>query len=137
NKTAPLKLQLAIEKIPEFSAGNKMFLNPRIYKIWSYALPKAENRTQDFYFQHPLIKTDTSIYILPEGFGVETLPKTKELNFEYGTFKSTYRFDEAQKRIITTARLELDEYKIPAAKFLATKKFFNDVLGEYTEKIVI
>jgi len=137
DQTAPVKLQMAIEKIPEFSAGNKMFLNPRIYKIWSYALPKAENRTQDFYFQHPLIKTDTSIYILPEGFGVETLPKTKELSFEYGTFKSTYRFDEAQKRIITTARLELDEYKIPAAKFLATKKFFNDVLGEYTEKIVI
>jgi hypothetical protein len=137
DKTAPLKLQLAIEKIPEFSAGNKMFLNPRIYKIWSYALPKAENRTQDFYFQHPLIKTDTSIYVLPEGFTVETLPKTKELSFEYGTFKSTYRFDEAQKRIITTARLELDEYKIPAAKFLAAKRFFNDVLGEYTEKIVI
>jgi hypothetical protein len=137
DKLAPIKLQLAIEKIPEFTAGNKQFLNPRIYKIWSYALPKAENRTQDFYFQHPLIKTDTTIYILPEGFAVETLPKTKELSFEYGTFKSTYSFDAAQKRIITTARLELDEYKIPAAKFLAAKKFFNDVLGEYTEKIVI
>ena len=137
DKPAPVKLQLMIEKIPEFSAGNKQFLNPRIYKIWHSALPKAENRTQDFYFPHPLIKTDTTIYVLPDGFGLETLPKTKELTFEYGSFKSTYQFDEAKKRIVTTARLELDEYKIPAAKFLAAKKFINEVLGEYTEKIVI
>jgi len=137
NKPAPVKLQLDIEKIPEFSAGDKQFLNPRIYKIWHYALPKTENRTQDFYFQHPFIKTDTTIYNLPEGYGLETLPKPKDINFEYGSFKSSYRFDDTQKRIVTIARLELDEYKIPAAKFPAVKKFFADVLGEYAEKIVI
>ena len=137
SKEAATKISFNYEKIPEFTAGNKMFLNPRIYKIWSYALPKAENRTQDFYFDHPLIKTDTTVYKLPDGFAVETLPKTKELKFEYGTFKTTYQFDENKKSIITTARLELTEYKIPAAKFLAAKTFFNDVLTEYTEKVVI
>lgn len=137
NKLAPVKLRMAIEKIPEFTAGNKQFLNPRIYKIWSAGLPKAENRTQDFYFQHPFIKTDTTIYKLPEGFAVETLPKTKEISFEYGSFKSTYQFDEAKKTIISTARLELKQYKIPAAKFLAAKHFFSEVLSEYAEKIVI
>ena len=137
DKLAPVTLQMSIEKIPEFTAGNKMFLSPRIYKIWSYVLPKAENRTQDFYFQHPFIKTDTTIYKIPDGFAVETLPKTKEFKFELGSFKSTCRFDDAKKSIITTARLQLDEYKIPVAKFLATKKFFNDVLVEYSEKIVI
>jgi len=137
NRLAPVKLQLAIEKIPEFTAGNKQFLNPRIYKIWSSGLPKAENRTQDFYFQHPFIKTDTTIYKLPDGFGLETLPKSKTINFEFGNFISTYKFNEGQKSIVTTCRLELTEYKIPAAKFLAAKKFFNEVLAEYTEKIVI
>lgn len=137
DKQAPVTIQLLIEKIPEFTAGNKQFLNPRIYKIWSSALPKAENRTQDFYFQHPFIKTDSSIYILPDGYGVETLPKTKEIEFEYGSFKSTYRFIESNKTIITTVRLILNEYKIPAAKFLEAKIFFNRVLTEYTEKIVI
>ncbi len=137
NKQAPVKLQLEIEKIPDFSAGNKQFLNPRIYKIWSQGLPKAENRTQDFYFHRPFIKTDTTIYKLPEGFGVETLPGAKDLKFEFGAFKCTYTFDEKQKSIITTVRLELTAIKIPAAKFLVAKKFFNHVLGEYTEKIVI
>lgn len=134
---AAAKIKLAIEKIPEFTAGNKMFLNPRIYKIWSYALPKVENRTQDFYFETPFIKTDTTVYKIPDGFVLETLPKAKELQFEFGNFKSTYQFDESKKSIITTARLELKEYRIPVAKFVAAKKFFNEVLVEYSEKIVL
>lgn len=136
-KTQPVKLELDIEKIPEFTAGNKQFLNPRIYHIWQNSLPKTENRTQDFYFQHPFIKTDTTVYNLPEGFGLENLPQPRNINFEFGSFKTSYTFDDTKKQIITTARLELDEYKIPAAKFSATRQFFNDVLAEYTEKIVI
>ncbi len=137
NPQAETEIKMGIEKIPDFSAGSKMFLNPRIYKLWRYSLPKAENRTQDFYFEHPLIKTDTTVYHLPEGFGIETLPKAKNLQFEYGSFISDYRFDEKQKTITTTAKLILNEYKIPAAKFAAAKKFFGDVLAEYAEKIVI
>jgi len=137
NKDAPTFLSLEIEKIPDFSAGSKMFLNPRIYKLWKSALPKTENRTQDYYFPFPLIKTDTTRYHLPEGYTPETLPKAKDISFEYGSFSTTYHFDETQRIIISTARLVLNEFKIPAARFAATKKFFNDVLTEYSEKIVI
>ncbi|MEO7534182.1 MAG: DUF3857 domain-containing protein [Ferruginibacter sp.] len=137
DKKAPTTMTMAFSKIPEFTAGKKVFLNARIYKIWSSALPKSEHRTQDFYFPHPFVKTDTTIYKLPEGFGIETLPKPKKITFEYGSFVSSYEFDESKKTVRSIARLELDEYKIPVANFLATKNFFNEVLGEYTEKIVI
>ncbi len=137
NRLAPTTIQMSIEKIPDFTAGTKFFLNPRIYKLWGYALPKAENRTQDFYFEHPMIKTDTTVYQLPAGYNLETLPKPKSISFEYGSFTSSYQYDDTKKQVITTARLILNEYKIPAAKFAVTKKFFNDVLAEYAEKIVI
>jgi len=137
NRDVPATLTLKLEKIPEFSTGAKMFLSPRIYKFWKYALPKAENRTQDFYFAHPFVKTDTTVYILPEGFVPETLPKARNLKFEYGSFNTTYHYNEKQRTVTTTARLVLNEHKIPVAKFLETKKFFNTVLEEYTEKIII
>lgn len=137
NKKAATIMVMNISKVPEFTAGSKMFLNPRIYKIWNEDLPKTENRTQDYYFENPYIKTDTTIYKLPEGFGIESLPKAKNITFEYGKFTSSYIFNEATKSIISVAKLELDEYKIPAAKFAAMRKFFNEVSGEYTEKIVI
>lgn len=137
NKNAPTTMQMVIGKIPEFTAGKKMFLNPRVYKIWKSSLPKAENRSQDFYFETPFIKTDTTVYQLPEGFGIETLPKARQQSFEYGNFATTYEFDESKRQVRSVARLQLNEYKIPAAKYLACRNFFNDVLGEYTEKIVI
>ena len=137
DKNAPTTLTMNISKIPEFTAGKKLFLNPRIYKMWTNALPKAENRTQDFYFPHPFVKIDTTIYKLPAGLAMETLPKAKKLVFEYGSFTTSYEFDDTKKTITTIARLQLDQYKIPVTKFVATKNFFNEVLGEYTEKIVV
>ena len=131
------RVDMEIEKIPDFSAGSKMFLNPRIYKIWKNALPKTEKRTQDFYFPFPMVKIDTTTYLLPEGFTVETLPKPRQLNFEFGSFTSGYRFDESHRTIVSTARLLLNEFRIPAAKYAATEKFFNDVMAEFGEKIVI
>ena len=132
-----VQLNLRLEKVPDFSAGSKMFLNPRIYKLWSHALPRAENRTQDFYFMHPLIKTDTTVYRLPDGYVVEALPQARELKFEYGTYTTSCRYNDKQRTITNTAQLVLNEYKIPVAKFTATKKFFDDVMSEYSEKIVI
>jgi Domain of Unknown Function with PDB structure (DUF3857) len=137
NKFAPTKLSMMVEKIPEFSAGSKHFLSPRIYKIWGYALPAAEKRKNDYLLDIPFIKTDTTIYQLPEGYGIDNLPKPRDIKFEYGSFKTNYTFDAVRKAVISSARLELKQHIIPAAKYMASKSFFNEVLEEYTEKIVV
>jgi hypothetical protein len=137
NKFTPTTLSMMVEKIPEFSAGSKHFLSPRIYKIWSHALPAAEKRKNDYQLDIPFIKTDTTIYQLPEGYGIDNLPKPRDLKFEYGSFKTNYTFDAVRKAVISTARLELKQHIIPAAKFMAAKMFFNEVIEEFTEKIVV
>ncbi|MGH2646040.1 MAG: DUF3857 domain-containing protein, partial [Ginsengibacter sp.] len=35
NDSAETSFKFLIDKVPEFTAGSKMFLNPRIYKIWN------------------------------------------------------------------------------------------------------
>ncbi len=129
--------KLEIEKVPEFTAGNKMFLNPRIYKIWGSTLPTTEKRTRPFYFPFPFIKTDTTIYELPQDYTVENLPSSKDEKFEYGTFKTKYVYDEVANTITSTAFLELTKNIIPADKFASTQKFFSKVIKEYSEKIVV
>lgn len=130
-------IKLAMEKIPEFIAGNKMFIAPRLYKQWSWKLPKAENRRSDFYFHNPFIKTDTTEYKLPEGFVMDALPSPKSLTCEYGTYVTKYWFDANKKSIYSTARLELTQLKIPAAKYASVKNFFDEVLKEDSQRIVI
>jgi transglutaminase-like putative cysteine protease len=128
---------LVFEKIPEFTAGSKMFLNPRLYSIAIGNLPNDDNRTQDYYFSYPFIKTDTSVYVLPEGYTVDNLPKPIQEKFEYGEFTTSYTFDEQAGAITTTLRFVLTTQRIPAAKFLAAKLFINEFIKEYTEKMVI
>ncbi|MEP6951182.1 MAG: DUF3857 domain-containing protein [Ginsengibacter sp.] len=129
--------KLIIEKIPDFTAGSKMFLNPRIYKIWNLNLPRDEKRTKSFYFECPFIKVDTTVYQLPENYTVENLPKARDVKFEYGSFKTNYTYDEKANSVTTTAVLILTQNVIPADKVNAMRKFFGFVIQEYTEKVVV
>lgn len=130
-------LTMKLEKIPAFTTGQKMFLNPRISKIWNASLPLTENRKQDYYFQCPFVKTDTTIYNIPATFSLESLPKSQSLKFPYGSFISNYVYDDKLKTITTNAKLTLTQNRIPAEAFQEARIFFNAVLAEFNEKIMV
>ena len=130
-------LTMKLEKIPSFTAGNKLFLNPRINKIWSSSLPITENRKQDYFFECPFSKMDSTVYNIPAGFSIESLPKSQSLKFSYGSFVTNYAYNEKLKIITTDARLTLTQNRIPFQAFQEARKFFNSVLAEYNEKIVV
>jgi hypothetical protein len=137
NDSTKTSFKLMIEKVPEFTAGTKMFLNPRIYKIWNYSFPTTEKRTKAFYYPFPFIKTDTTVYQLPGNYTIDNLPKARDTKFEYGSFKTNYLYDEKANTVTSIAFLKLSENVIPAEKFQEARKFFSNVIEEYTEKIVI
>lgn len=131
------ELDMSIEKVPEFIAGNKMFLSPRLYKFNSDKLPKAENRKQDYYFSIPFQKSDTTIFLLPEGFVVDALPQAKQLKCSHASYATKYWYDESKKSIFSTTSLVLNEHKVPVADYAAVKKFFEDVALDDAQRIVI
>lgn len=130
-------LDMSYEKIPEFVAGTKMFITPRLYKLWSRKLPKSDNRKLDFYFYSPFLQTDTTVYTLPAGFTMEALPKNKELSCPYATYATKFWFNEEQKAIYSTTQLVLKQQKIPAAGYAEVKKFFDEILLDDAQRIVI
>ena len=114
-----------------------MFLNPRVYSIWRTVLPKAENRKQDYYFNAPFIRTDTTVYNLPESYTAESVPPAVELKCDYAIFSSSYTYVKEKNQLISVARLELQQYIIPSGKYADVKKFFDTVLSEDNRKLVI
>ena len=136
-KEETLDIDLKIEKIPQFSAGSKMFLNPRINAIWRTVLPKAENRKQDYYFESPFIKTDTTIYNLPENYMAESIPTPAALKCDYGSYSANYTYVKEKNQVMSISRLELSHNRIPSDKYAEVKKFFDGVLSEDSQKLVI
>lgn len=137
SKPFQTKIGLSVEKINDFMAGSKMFLRPRIYKIWSSRLPSAENRTEDYLFDCPFEKRDTTIYKLPRNFKVDALPATKEFKNEFASFASKSWFDESQHAVYTTVEIILKQHLVPGAKYAEVKKFFDDILSNEGQKIVV
>jgi len=108
-----------------------------MYKFWDKALPKTENRTTDYYFGFPQVQSDTTIYKLPEGYIVETLPKSAHIEYPLGVYESDYKFDSDKKELITTCRILIKQHTIPAALYQDAAKFFSDIIKEQQQKVVV
>lgn len=134
-ETATLKM--AFSKIPEFSSGDKVFINPRMNKIWSSKLPKSDNRKLDYYFRYPFEKRDTTIYKLPAGSKPDVVAKEKELKCDYASFTSKSWYNESENAVYVVTALILQQYKIPASGYAAVKKFFDDINQEDAQKLVV
>lgn len=137
NRYEVVKLEMNYEKVPDFSAGSKLFLSPRMYKFWDQALPKIEKRNTDYYLGFPQVQVDTTIYKLPEGYVVETLPKPARIEYPLGIYEANYRFDADKKELITTCRIKLKQHTIPPSLYQDAAQFFSDVIKEQQQKVVV
>jgi hypothetical protein len=132
-----ISLKLSIAKIPEFSAGNKLFISPHAYKIWSGNLPKAENRKTDFYFPFPFVNNDTTVFKFPLGIKPDAFPNETELKCDYAYYKTKYWYNEKENAIYSATTLTLKQHKIPAADYASVKKFFDDINQDDSQKMVV
>ncbi|HLG41238.1 MAG TPA: transglutaminase domain-containing protein, partial [Chitinophagaceae bacterium] len=130
-------LKMAVMKVYEFNAGSKLFINPRMYKMWSRNLPKAENRRSDFYFRFPFQKNDTTIFKFPAGIKPDVLPKEIELTSDYAYYKTKYWYNEKENSIYSVTVFTLKQHKVPVASYASVKKFFDDIAQDDSQKIVV
>jgi hypothetical protein len=132
------ELDLQMEKIPAIKAGPKMFLPKHPYNICKpNSLPRAENRTKDYYFKHPCILSDTTVYILPENHEVANLPKKIQLSSKHVSYVSETMVDYSTGNVVCISILSFLNHIIPAADFQETKKIIGQVIEDQTQKIII
>lgn len=130
-------LHMQFEKVPQFSVGSKMFLSTRPYELTGTRLPTYKPRKFDYYFHNPYVRIDTTVYKLPAGFKPDVLPKPKRISCPYADYQSKIWFDEGKAAVICAARLELKQHHIPASQYDTVKQFFDQVLLEDEQRIVI
>lgn len=132
-----IRIDLEIEKIPQFSAGSKMFLNPRIYSFWPIYMPLSDNRKQDYFFPYAESKNDTTIYQLPDGFTMDAIPQFVDRKCGYATYSANYTYNKDKNQLTSTAMLEVFKNRIPSDSYAEVKSFFDQVAGDEARKIVI
>lgn len=135
-KTQP-RINAYYSRIPEFVAGTKMFLAPRMNSLWNQKMPTTSERKSDYYFSYPMIMIDSTSFKLPENYIADALPQKKEFDCGYASYVCNYYFDAPNQTLLTTARLEIKEHHIPAKEYQTVKSFFDKVLLEDAQRVVI
>jgi len=130
-------VDLTIEKIPEFAAGTKLFLNKHLYKVVKNNLPKAETRRLDYFFRYPFEKSDTTVYRLPAEYVPDVLPQPKNIPGQYTSYSTSCWFNEKEHAIYSVAKITLTKSRIPAADYPALKKCFDEMMKDDLQHIVI
>lgn len=137
NSNKDFVFDLNIEKIPEFNAGSKMFLRPRINKLGAAILPPSEGRTHDFYFRSPAHIADTTVYHLPDGYVKDALPRQANIDNEFVHYSTNYWFDESTRSLYSVMNFCIRKNRVPAAQYASVKKSFDEIVSDATQKIVI
>lgn len=125
------------ESLPYLKTSGKMFLPIRVYRLWNRTLPKAEGRKQDFYFNCPFEKSDTTVYILPQGYRMEALPEARNSKCALASYSTHYWYDEKKRMLYSTARIALVQNRIGVKDYALLKDLFDAILLDDTQKIVI
>lgn len=137
NTSSVYKFQLNYDKIYDFKTGNKYFLPQSIYKLSNEKLSTSYSRTNEYLFEYPYDKTDTTIFHLPENFKIENTPSPIEVNNDLGYYKKQVVINNEARTITVIAHLILKNNIISAMDYKKIAEFFATVQKDEDQKIVV
>ncbi len=137
NYTKEMNINLEYDKFCDITVANKFFYHPHVFDLWNITPPIQEKRKANYYFDFPRIKTCVTTIDLPKGFEVETLPTNQQLKFTYGDYEVKYSYDAAKNQVISTAKFNLTNQVIPAAKYTEMQQYMDAIAKAQNKKLVI
>lgn len=132
-----VNFDLEYDTFAEVSAGSKKFYRPRVFDLWQLTLPQLDKRRSDFYFDHPMQKSCTTVISLPEGFEAESVPENISLKFSYGTYEASYIYDANKNQVTSKVTFKLNKQVIPAGKYAEMQQYMDNIARVQNKKLVI
>ncbi|QJD96463.1 DUF3857 domain-containing protein [Mucilaginibacter robiniae] len=121
----------------DVSASNKKFYRPYVFDLWRLTLPPVDKRKADYYFDHPMQKTCTTVIDLPAGFEAESVPADVKLKFSYGNYEASYKYDAVKNEVISTVKFLLNQHVIPAARYTEMQQYMDNIARAQGKKLII
>jgi hypothetical protein len=132
-----VNIDMEYDKFCDIATGDKQFYRPLVFMLWDVTVPAEEKRKSNYYFTAPLLKTCVTTIDLPAGFEMETLPTDQSLKFTYGSYEVKYQYDATKNQVISTAKFNLTNQVIPAAKYTEMQVYMDAVAKAQNKKLGI
>jgi hypothetical protein len=132
-----VNIDLEYDRFCDVMAGSKLFYRPHVFDLWARTLPSEEKRKTDYHFEHPMLKSCTTVIDLPQGFEVETLPSNTTLKFSSGNYEVNYVYNKDKNQVVEVAKFKMDAWVIPAAKYTELQQYMDAIAKAQNKKLVI
>lgn len=134
----PYSVDVALnyDQYPDFSSGNKLFVSSRPFSRFIYKPENDSTRQADYYLPFPYQIRDTTTFVLDPELSPESLPEGKNETYNFGTYTSTYHYDQAGRKLTIISHLDLSQQVIESGSFKELTAFAAKVQDDIQEKII-
>lgn len=117
--------------------GEKMFVNPLLFFTQEHNPFKQESREYPIDYGFPFIDKYAVTIDIPEGYVVESLPKSSQVTMEgnMGDFK--FNSNISGNKIQLSVSQQINTPIVPAEYYATLKEYYQKVVAKQTEKIVL
>jgi len=136
--TKPVKISydyVASDAIDE--VGGNLYFSPLLFLAMDENPFKLEQREYPIDFAFPFKESYLVNIMLPEGYAVESLPKSEAYEFTEGKSKFKYLIKENGKFLQLSIELNLENSLILSKDYSGFKQFFNKLVEKQAEQIVL
>lgn len=117
--------------------GDKMYLSPLLFFGLEANPFKLEERTYPIEFRFPFIDKYLVSITIPDGYEVESFPKTENLLFSEKILAHKYIFTNEGKTLKLMLQDEVNTSILAAEDYQNLKEYFQKMVDKQTEKIVL
>ncbi len=114
--------------------GNRLFVPLNVFRK-GFAIADNKQRTQPIHISYGYLDTDTIRLQLPEGYLIESLPRTQNLEGKFGTFQTS--IDVNGREVCIVQRILMRRGVYPKEAYTEFADFRKQVAGQYDAKIIL
>lgn len=126
-------------KISGFSdrAGDLIYINPMFYERMERNIFRIEERKYPIDFGSPIHDVFKLSLKIPEGFYVDELPESTEIDFGDKRLVFSYRIEENEGVITLVNETHINDILFLYNDYKGLKEFFNKIVEKHSEMVVL
>jgi Domain of Unknown Function with PDB structure (DUF3857)/Transglutaminase-like superfamily len=116
-------------------SGKRLFISPNVFDRWRTRLPADSIRKYDYINEDAYTDIDSVVIAVPTGYEVEARPKDVAIQGEFGTFRTSFRFEN--DKMVYYRFLQQSAARYPPAEYTALVKFYEQLYQSDNQRVVL
>ena len=124
-------------RIMQKSSGDKMLFTPLLFETIGKNIYTLEERKYPIDYNYPVSETYIFDYTLPEGYQVESLPKSITMKLPDNSIIISYTLQSNDNKIKVIYRRNISKILFLPGEYQNLKEIYDQIVKKHAEQIIL